>query len=467
MLSRKDLHELAQRWASWFADSDNRDAPVSNINLTDELQGAGLVADNFVSVPVAFRAHLVFDDGPAAVALLDAFDDPLALGNSIAARWEQISHWLADGELDHSSWWWLTRAFQRLATLTLPLVDIRTIIIESFDGAFGRRTEDAIVAQKVTVNRDGSMVKVDQPVQGPPRTHHGQVDAQALAPLLTALADLAGAGTDDWSVMDAGNWELTVVSTTGRQRRTGPLIVGEDQGLSERLRDLLHVSGLLLMDGAPHRLQRFSAHYQPAAKVQEDLVLRRGDQSVSFTHQGPTRQVQTRVVDESVGRLLDLLADSSATEVTLLADPADNLTVTWNYRDKAAKSVHGTLNQDHPIPAWGEVAAILRTWMSSVAPAMLDPHVINLPTAKQDEILYAQVLFPHGDRAYSYLATTDYVVGDRVVVPVGGDGEADGIIVNLQYYAPSEAPFPPDRTKAILRKADPLGVVNEWRNQQS
>ena len=68
---------------------------------------------------------------------------------------------------------------------------------------------------------------------------------------------------------------------------------------------------------------------------------------------------------------------------------------------------------------------------------------------------YCQVQFEEIERTYSYLADDTLVwAGDWVEVPFGkGDNPRKGRVISIQICTAADAPWPPERTKVILRKA--------------
>ena len=84
---------------------------------------------------------------------------------------------------------------------------------------------------------------------------------------------------------------------------------------------------------------------------------------------------------------------------------------------------------------------------------------------------YLQVRFSSGSPLYAY-RTEDRTIhaGDRVVVPVGYQNELKCVVVvSSGDYTESTAPYPPDKTKFILRKATTadLAVVSERQKNTS
>lgn len=72
-----------------------------------------------------------------------------------------------------------------------------------------------------------------------------------------------------------------------------------------------------------------------------------------------------------------------------------------------------------------------------------------------EKIMICSVTFPGSGRSYAYISSDLTIkVNDRVVVPVGSDNaENIGIVISTGFYTRSNAPYPIEKTKAIIRKA--------------
>ena len=86
------------------------------------------------------------------------------------------------------------------------------------------------------------------------------------------------------------------------------------------------------------------------------------------------------------------------------------------------------------------------------------PKVSKFDFAEQDDgtiYCYCQVSIPGMKRSYAYLTDRqDLRVGDQIYVPFGHENrEMLGTVVTVGQYLRSAAPYPPERTKKILRKA--------------
>lgn len=69
-------------------------------------------------------------------------------------------------------------------------------------------------------------------------------------------------------------------------------------------------------------------------------------------------------------------------------------------------------------------------------------------------MIFCRVAFQAFGRTYYYLTTDDSIrAGDRVIVPVGNSREEKrGVVTEVTYCQPEDAPYPPGKTKTILRK---------------
>ncbi|WP_034601830.1 DUF4011 domain-containing protein [Desulfosporosinus sp. HMP52] len=79
-------------------------------------------------------------------------------------------------------------------------------------------------------------------------------------------------------------------------------------------------------------------------------------------------------------------------------------------------------------------------------------HPINTTEVK---IMVCNVTFPGSARRYAYISDDLTIkANDKVIVPVGFDNaEKDGIVVSTGFYDLSDAPYPVEKTKHIIRKA--------------
>lgn len=87
---------------------------------------------------------------------------------------------------------------------------------------------------------------------------------------------------------------------------------------------------------------------------------------------------------------------------------------------------------------------------------MLDPSVYDKALRKQSDLIFCNVQFDEHGKTYCYLADDDTLEAeDYVIVPVGKDNHESIVkIESIEYHPAEEAPFPIDRIKKIICKAD-------------
>lgn len=73
---------------------------------------------------------------------------------------------------------------------------------------------------------------------------------------------------------------------------------------------------------------------------------------------------------------------------------------------------------------------------------------------KPGQIIYCSVSFSKdGDTFYYQTENEEIKIGDRVIVPVGLENtERVGVVKGIEYYEPTNVPFPINKTKCIVRK---------------
>lgn len=77
-----------------------------------------------------------------------------------------------------------------------------------------------------------------------------------------------------------------------------------------------------------------------------------------------------------------------------------------------------------------------------------------IPEQENDEYIYCEVEFEGASRKYSYITDDENIKeGDMVVVPIGFRNlESLGVVCNIKRCTVKNAPYPPSKTKKVLRK---------------
>lgn len=455
MVKRAEIHAFASKWQHLFASGQIQNSPGYAQTLGQDCAKAGFALDQFAALTPGDTKLPPAKDLTATTAFLQAVQDVQALGNGIYSMWQQVTYWHTDDSLAAPvNRHWFATALTRLVVLTQPLGEITKVTIASDDCGWGLAPDPAsVTSQVLTIQVDGTVQLANEFASGYLHRETVQVPAAKILPLMPQFAALADSDEPNQVVVDVGQWTLTVFGAGGSQTSCGPLIELAD--LSETIRDLLPFPHLLLFDGAPDVVQRLIAEYQPTPQAYEKLVIDRRSRTLSLTQRDGTMRSRFAIADETITDLLDDLPLPQTDLLPLQPGEQANLTVTLRYRYASTQTLQGTLQLDQGIPQWQAIAAELRDWLQERAPQMLDDRLISRTIPKPGDLLYAQVVFHHGARPYSYLAAPELAVGDRVVVPAGY-GEHYGTIVAMAYYQPAQAPYPPAQTKRIIRIADPI-----------
>ncbi len=88
---------------------------------------------------------------------------------------------------------------------------------------------------------------------------------------------------------------------------------------------------------------------------------------------------------------------------------------------------------------------------------IFSPSVYNRLRRRKGELIYCSVRFENSGKTYYYTTEDDSIeIGDLVVVPAGKENLPSVVqVVDIQFFLPEKAPFPPEKAKHILRKYIP------------
>ena len=170
-------------------------------------------------------------------------------------------------------------------------------------------------------------------------------------------------------------------------------------------------------------------------------------------------------VEGGVSALLDDM-DPDVLFGVAAGDPADVLQdpdcirryeMTVALCDGTEKHFSGDFDRRSLPIGWAEFARNVRNFVEFyLVSELLDPSVYGKAKRCASDYIYCSVMFYWNNEKY-YYRTEDAAIrlGDRVVVPFGRDNfELEGDVVDIGYYQADEVPFPLEKTKSILRKAE-------------
>ncbi|WP_407890950.1 hypothetical protein [Lacticaseibacillus sp. N501-2] len=454
MTTRAELHRLAEKWHRLFDINAVAQNEGYVQTLEADLKAAGFHLDQFAALTPGHVVLPDIADVDATRAFIHAVGDPQALGNGIHTMWQQVTYWHQASLADAVNRQWFLIAFEQLSKLTQPLGTIRSVTIDSQRALLLDEADRDLMAQQLTIQATGDVVLTNVFGSHYRDQQAAQITATQADQLIHLLAEVVAPveSFHDALTVFPGIWTLTRNGDGGREQVTGDL--GALAALSDQIRKVLPFPLLLLFDDAPDRLERLIVVYKPDADTREKLVIDRHSQTLSLTSTHAGSKSRFAIADPTVGELMQDLAKMAFDGIEV-ADPSLPLALTARFRYAQPVQAFGTLSLDQPIDDWAFAALAISDWLQKFAPQMLDQRILSRNTPKPGDLLYAQVVFHHGEHPYSYLATPEFAIGDRVVVPTTYSTQY-GTIVAMNYVAEKNAPFPPEKTKSILRLADPV-----------
>ncbi|WP_251545414.1 hypothetical protein [Limosilactobacillus caecicola] len=248
---------------------------------------------------------------------------------------------------------------------------------------------------------------------------------------------------------------------------------GENRPVSQlamAIRRTLGQADLMVFDGNSHDdfIDRFTINYAEKDDYHETLVLNRADNSITYDRKikdGPTvTTVYRDLVD--VTHILDNLNSVDFAE-TIPGIPED---VVPDQEDKFGhfdcviqrrqlRPIHfsGDYEQYCLPKPWTTLMKVLGDLMD-VPPMgeLLNPDYYQRRRRTTDDVIYLTVTFNEFSNQYQYLTDDDSIeIGDQVVVPVGDDDHEQTVTVaGKHYYKRDEVPYPLDKVKEVIRKAN-------------
>ena len=156
-------------------------------------------------------------------------------------------------------------------------------------------------------------------------------------------------------------------------------------------------------------------------------------------------------------------------EITGDLYPLRKYTITIEYQKDPPRILTGCFDRDGLPDDYGWFAEIVLDFMNCYGQGdILDPFVIKKtnrpkPDALNDQesdgrqipdFIYCSVEFEEDGKNYYYITDDDTLqIGDYAEVPAGKDNHLAIVkIVKKEYFSEEDAPFPPEKTKRIIRK---------------
>ncbi len=292
---------------------------------------------------------------------------------------------------------------------------------------------------------------------------------QILHDLVTTLNYCGRLADDD---EDSPNRYVAVQNDVGKQfvfvdfSDTAPLAIGR---LSMEIRDQLNRADLLVMDGRGRDdfIEKLTMTFVDDDDYGEQLCMSRADETITYKRWEPTGTdiTTTYHLPDNVSAILDNLNQADFTE-TIPGLPDDamdddgqfgHFTCTLTQRNLDPIRFGGDYEKYSLPDNWPGLMEVLHNMMDiPVLGVLLSADFFGKRRRRASDVIYLSVNFGNSSREYNYLTDDDSIeVGDDVVVPVGEDNVQQVVEVTAKnYYQPDEVPYPLDRIKRVIGKAD-------------
>ncbi len=140
----------------------------------------------------------------------------------------------------------------------------------------------------------------------------------------------------------------------------------------------------------------------------------------------------------------------------IIKNPNDicTYTITIDYKKGKQKILSGTFDKKALPKDFGVFAKNLKYFIDFYGDGeIINPNNYNKIIRRENEYIFCSVIFSDNGKSFYYLSDKDDIsVCDLVVVPVGKNNiEKIGEVVNVEYFAEENVPFPLNKTKKIIR----------------
>lgn len=507
MPSNPDIHTFAVKWFDVFRNTKTVIQDIETPAFSDDCFALGFEMDCGKSFENAYPEVKAFADYRDLDKIVDGITDIPLLGSAIFSKWRYFTHWAGPGEdiLSFENRSWFITALGRLERLASDHEETTFIFtgtaqklqIISNNICYGPRPKpDDEIEQQLTITADGRIffsayAYGDGEKYLKVRTKNFKIGSEKTAYLLKIVSEYFSDEYDVSFATDVGDWEMTLTNADETPYHfRGSLCSGcsdELDNISNIIRFTLDMPELLVFDGHSNtdRIERISVDYHRVTKIKpgvrpegatweyatwdysEQLIIDRKAETLEHIQNiGSGCQVSRKYhVEEGVSSLLDDLdaeeffTHTEGNPLDVLRNPLETkdykITVDYLYGDQ--RVLIGSFDKNGLPDDFPDFAETVFDFMRFYGMGeILDPSVHNKALRKYSDLIFCNVQFEEYGKTYCYLTDDDTLEPeDYVIIPVGKDNhESVAKIESIEYHPAEEAPFPIDRIKKIIRKAD-------------
>lgn len=375
--------------------------------------------------------------------------------------------------------------------------EITKIQIVSNTICYGPRPEpEDEVEQELVIERDGQ-VEVSRYAYGAGDnewidSERFSVEEEKAEAIFDALCRCFYDDYEATMVTDVGSWEMIVFDVErNRDKFSGPLVEFnhtevDGESLSDIIRANLERKELFVFDGNPEKIDRVELSYYRVTKIGLEQQLKGLElnfmtwdygETLTIDRKSETLEIRNRIgqgcevahtyfVQGGIETLLDnidleWLSAIEGNPPDAITDPMETKTYAMRVMTTRGMetAISGTYDKKGLPSAWPEFIENLQDFMAfyGFPGEIFSERYFGKVLRREGEIIFCDVIFEEGGRAYTYIADTDdFCVGDLVVVPAGTFGrKAVGRIEGIHYLTEEKAPLPIEKTKHIIGAYDP------------
>ena len=385
----------------------------------------------------------------------------------------------------------------------------KSIKLDSFSLGYGPMPPpDSIVEQKITITDIGQVRYRDYKLwgrHGGPELNqerHFEVSPANAQKLLDMIARYFSGDYQVVQATDIGHWTLWITNTEGETfSYSGSLCAAlevDEEDLSDLLREVTGVDDLFAFDGNNNEdpVMRITVDYHRVTKEKpeappadanyeyltwdytEKLVIDRATETLEHIQiVGSGCKISHKYeVEDGISELMnefdaDYLFDCLAEEPEdVCDDPMEkkDYQITVDFRHGERQSFSGYFDKyglplDYPEFAETVLEFIRFYGIGEI----LNPSVYEKTRRRSGDYMYCGVTFQDSSQRYHYISDDSSIEeDDLVIVPVGKENrESIARVETIEYCSAENAPFPFEKTKHIIRKAEQDEVIptkQEW-----
>ncbi len=500
MANYDEIHEFAEKWIDKF-----RDLKINYIELVDHYFADDCEQLGFeMDCGAAFdRKYGAFGSSKALDKVVDEITDISLLGSALYSKWRYFNHWAYDAAeiLEPENRAWFILALSRIALLTgeNPFIfsgTLKEIEIVSNSICYGPEPQpEDEVEQRIYIRDDGHAYVLRYLYGNRIRDYRCsgkqelQLSASDTKEILSKVSRYFSDGYTEVFATDIGDWNMVLTNTEGKNFKfSGSLcadfeIDGVD--LSDFIRDRLGIQDLYVFDGnnKPDVINQIELNYHRVTKIKpgkvpdgatydlvtwdysEKLLIDRDTEMMEHVSQiGSGAKITSKYeIEGGIESLLDrfdadelfLNVEGNPSDVIEVPNETRDYEIIVDYKKSPQKVITGTFDQKGlPFDFKEFIESVFDFIRFYGLGEIYDPRIYGKVKRRSSDYIYCSVVFEDGMHSYYYLADHDDIsVDDFVVVPAGKDNhEAMVKVVDIEYFAEEDAPFPVSKTKHIIRK---------------